>query len=83
MDRRSVREGVVSGVECAIVLDEERQIIVPLSARELVIDPTDKQIAGATNVSRWFGVEGDRATEFRAMLCGELSTADWELRRKS
>lgn len=45
--------------ECAIVLDQGRQSIVPLSAPELVIDPTDRQAAAATNVNRWFGVEGE------------------------
>ncbi len=53
--------------ECAIVLDEGRQIVVPLSAPELVIDPTDKQVAAATNANSWFGVEGDRAADFCAM----------------
>ena len=56
---RLVRLIETSG-ECAIVLDERHQGIVPLSAQELVIDPTDRQAAAATNVDRWFAVEGQR-----------------------
>ncbi len=63
---RLVRLVETSG-ECAIVLIQARQIIVPLSAPELFIDPTDNEVAAATNVNRRFSVEGDRAADFRAM----------------
>jgi len=66
--------------DVAILTDEGRELTVPLASEGLVIDPTDRQVAGADNLSNWYGVETEAADDLRAMLCGELSTAEWQSR---
>jgi hypothetical protein len=63
-----------------ILADDQRELTVRLASDELVVDPTDEQVAAADNLGSWYKVEGREAEDLRAMLCGEVSTAEWQSR---
>jgi hypothetical protein len=64
--------------DVAILADERSELTV--ASAELVLDPTDEQVGVADNLSSWYIVEGREAEDLRAMLCGEVSTAEWQSR---
>ena len=57
--------------------DEGRQFTVSFGDDQLVVDPTDRQVADADNLAAWYGLDPDAAKKFRAMLRGELSVEQW------
>jgi hypothetical protein len=66
------------------LLDEgEHRLIVPLGSVDLVIDPTDEQLAGVDNLRGVYGLDEEASYDFRAMLTGALSTADWQKSRRN
>jgi hypothetical protein len=61
-------------VSSDITLEESgREFVVPLSDEALVIDPTDNEVADATNLRELYGLDDDAADRFRRMLRGESS----------
>ena len=67
-----------------ITLDDDgRQFAVQFGDADLVIDPTDAEVAGADNLGELYGADEDATNDVRAMLRGELSTEEWEARRHS
>jgi hypothetical protein len=65
--------------DVAILADEQRELTVHLASDELVLDPTDKQVAAADNLTSWYKVEGREAEDLRAMLCGGWRTGAGQL----
>lgn len=63
-----------------VLVDGERELSVPFDAKDLVIDPTDRQVAEADNLNDWCCVERMAAEDLRAMLRGDLSTEVWQSR---
>ena len=43
----------------------------------LIVEPTDDEVAYATNLAEWYGVDAERAIELRRWLLGEISMAEW------
>jgi hypothetical protein len=50
-----------------------RQFVVSLGDEALVIDPTDKEVADADDLSEWYGLDADGVHRLRSMLRGDLS----------
>jgi hypothetical protein len=71
---------VVEAGEDITLADGETKFTVSLGDPGLVLDPTDRQVAGVENLADSYGVEGQAADDLRAMLRGELSTAEWQSR---
>jgi hypothetical protein len=63
--------------------DDQRQFSVSFGDEGLVIDPTDKQVADADNLSQWFGLDDEAAKELRAMLRGELPSGGRQIAKTS
>ena len=61
--------------------DDGRQFTVQFGDVDLVIDPTDAQVADAANLGELYGADANATNDVRAMLRGELSAEDWEARR--
>ena len=72
---------VKAGSDITLV-DEGPEFTISFADEGLVIDPTDTQVAEACNLGQWYGVDDKAADDLRAMLCGELSSAEWQSRRK-
>ena len=67
-----------------ITLDDDgRHFVVQFSDADLIVDPTDAQVADADNLSQLYGVNEDATNDFRAMLRGELSAKEWAARQSS
>jgi hypothetical protein len=45
---------------------------------DLVIDPTDDEVADAINLAEWYGVDTEAAAQLRLMLLGAISIDHWE-----
>ena len=54
--------------------EKGRQFVVSLGDEALVIDPTDKEVADADNLSEWYGLDAEAVKHLRSMLRGELSS---------
>jgi len=63
-----------------ILLEERdgKQFFVDLSDERLNVDPTDSEVAGATNLAEHYGVDSATAKRLRLMLLGEISLEEWE-----
>jgi len=63
-----------------IILEERdgKQFSVDLSDERLNVDPTDSEVADASNLAEWYGVDGEAAKRLRAMLLGEISLDQWQ-----
>jgi hypothetical protein len=55
-----------------------KQISVDLSDERLIVDPTDSEVADASNLAEWYGVDSDRAKQLRLMLLGEIPLDQWQ-----
>jgi hypothetical protein len=44
---------------------------------ELVIDPTDSEVADVDNLGEWYGMNEEHTTQLRRMLRGHLSLTEW------
>ena len=44
---------------------------------ELIVEPTDDQVANADNLAEWYGVGGEVAVKLRATLLGVVSIGEW------
>ena len=58
-----------------------RQLSVDLSDERLVVDPTDSEVADASNLAEWYGVDDERLKLLRLVLRGETSLEQWQLSR--
>ena len=54
-----------------------QQFAVDFSDECLIVDPTDDEVADASNLPEYYGVNVERARHLRAMLHGEISIASW------
>jgi hypothetical protein len=45
---------------------------------ELIVDPTDDDVANAVNLAHWYGLNLQRTKELRRMLLREISVAEWQ-----
>jgi hypothetical protein len=63
--------------------DDGRQFAVQFGDVDLVIDPTDAQVADADNLGELYGIDENATNDIRAMLRGELSAEEWKARRDS
>ena len=61
--------------DLAVLANEDGELPVSLGDKELVVDPTDEEIAGAENLPQWYGVGGERVADLRALLRGESPPA--------
>ena len=52
-------------------------VAVDYGDEELIVDPTDTEIADAVNLAEWYGVDNDAARQLRLMLLGETSLGEW------
>jgi hypothetical protein len=50
---------------------------VSFSDPELIVDPTDEEVAAAENLSEWYGIGGERAQLLRGILRNETSLEEW------
>ena len=67
-----------------VMLDDDgRRFTVQFGDADLVVDPTDAQVADVDNLNELYGVDEDTTNDTRAMLRGELSTEEWEARKHS
>lgn len=73
---------VVEAGEEITLVDDGPEFRVSFRDPDLVIDPTDSQVADVDNLTQWSGIKGQAANDLRAMLRGEMSTAAWESRRR-
>jgi len=55
-----------------------QQFNVPYEDPDLIIDPTDDEVADAINLAEWYGVDSDTAAQLRLMLLGTISIGEWE-----
>ena len=55
----------------------EKEFIVDLGDERLIVDPTDEQVANASNLAEWYGVDAETAVRLRLMLRGESSIEEW------
>jgi hypothetical protein len=55
-----------------------KQFSVELWDERLIVDPTDSEVAEASNLAEWYGVDDERATQLRLMLLGEISLEQWQ-----
>jgi hypothetical protein len=69
---------VVEASSDVTLADEGRQFTVSFGDVELVVDPTDQQVADADNRGQWYGLDDEAARNLRAMLRGELSSGQWQ-----
>ena len=44
----------------------------------LIVEPTDDEVADATNLAEWYGLDAEAAAKLRLMLRGEISITQWE-----
>jgi len=49
----------------------------------LIVEPADEEVANASNLAEWYGVDAERATQLRRMLLGEISIAQWQSSKES
>jgi hypothetical protein len=54
------------------------QFTVDYGDEQLVVDPTDDQVADAVNLAEWYGVTTEAAARLRLMLRGEITVRQWE-----
>ena len=57
------------GQTFAVDFDDER----------LIVDPTDGEVADASNLAEWYSAKGETLERLRSMLRGEMSLEQWEL----
>ena len=67
-----------------IILEESdgRQLSVDLCDERLVVDPTDSEVANASNLAEYYGVDEQRAHQLRSMLRGDISLEEWQLSKQ-
>jgi hypothetical protein len=51
---------------------------VPFHDSGLIVEPTDQEVANASNLAEWYGVDVARARQLRRMLIGEISVSEWQ-----
>jgi len=56
--------------------DDGSRFTVSLGDTALVIDPTDKEVADADNLSEWYGLDSEAAVRLRSLLLGERAGQD-------
>ena len=61
--------------------DKGQQVTVSFGDAQLIIDPTDEQVAGADNLDEWYGLDDEGTKDLAAMLRGELSAETWQTRK--
>jgi hypothetical protein len=54
------------------------QFDVEFGDENLIVDPTDNEVADAENLAEHYGIDNTTAERFRCMLRGEISVGDWE-----
>jgi hypothetical protein len=69
---------VEAGADLVLEGEPETQFAVEFSDERLIVDPTDTEVADASNLAEWYGVDRETATQLRAMLRGEMSLAQWQ-----
>jgi len=64
-----------------IILEERdgKQFSVDLSDERLIVDPTDSDVAEASNLAEWYGIDDERAKQLRLMLLNEITIEQWQL----
>ena len=63
----------------AATLTDQQAFDVRLDDPALIVEPTDEEVAGASNLADWYGVDDEQAKHLRLMLCGDLSLEQWQL----
>jgi len=58
-----------------------QQFAVDFSDECLIVDPTDDEVANASNLAGWYNVSGETLERLRSMLRGEMSLEQRELWR--
>ena len=63
-----------------LILEEGagKAFAVDLRDERLIVDPTDDEVAEATNLAAWYGVDDESAKQLRLMLLGEISVSEWQ-----
>ncbi len=68
-------------VDSAADLTLEGQSIKPFHVSfadpQLIVDPTDDEVAESENLAEWYGLDEEKARQLRRMLCGEMSLEEW------
>ena len=59
----------------------DKEFAVDFSDDRLIVDPTDEQVADANNLAEHYRVSDECADALRAMLRGQISLDEWQLRR--
>jgi hypothetical protein len=57
--------------------DGKREFAVNFGDDQLIVDPTDEQVADASNLAEWYCVDSEGAKQLRSMLLGEISIGEW------
>jgi hypothetical protein len=52
-------------------------LTVDYGDEELIVDPTDSEIADADNLADWYGVGDERLERLRLFLSGQISLSEW------
>ena len=52
-------------------------LTVDYGDEELIVDPTDTDIADADNLADWYGVGEKRLERLRLFLSGQISLSEW------
>ena len=52
-------------------------LTVDYGDEELIVDPTDTEIADADNLADWYGVGEERRERLRLFLSGQISLSEW------
>jgi len=73
----------VADADVEIVLEDKagKQFAVDFGDERLIVDPTDSEVANASNLAEWYGVDDERAKQLRLMLQGEITLEQWRLPR--
>lgn len=71
----------VADVVFDIILEgrDGKHFSVDFSDERSIVDPTDSQVADASNLAEWYGIDDDRAKQLRLALLGEISLEQWHL----
>jgi hypothetical protein len=57
------------------------KIAIDFGDERLIVDPTDSEVADASNLAEWYSAKGETLERLRSMLRGEISLAEWQLIR--
>ena len=57
------------------------QLVVDYDDERLIVDPTDADVVGASNLAEWYRLDTAGIEQLRSMLRGEITLSDWQERR--